>query len=262
LCWQLFLYPLAACAILRPMRRGRAGWIAVALALASGCVRSCDCGDKKAGTPALPSGTAGATAAKPATAPKAGAAASATEAPSGHGRTLDRVVFTPAPDSKQTRALIAAREEIDKGKVYDKLAQPASIALVLGDKLGKLTADGAVSAADREGSGTEVAIAARNYSAGKQRIRVKIIDTALSPIARRAVSERLAEIGNDAAGHQRGVLIKGYPAITADFTAERLSRASALIANRYLVQVMVSEAAGPDAALKVIEQLDWNKLKR
>ena len=56
------------------------------------------------------------------------------------------------------------------------------------------------------------------------------------------------------------MFLRGYPAVSADFAQERSSRASALIGDRYLVQVVVDEAAQPDAALKVIEQLDWGKL--
>jgi hypothetical protein len=239
------------------MRCARVGGFVTALVLA-GCVRSCDCGDKPGTKPAPSNATAGQGAGKPQ--PVAGGGTTPASAASGPGRTLDRVAYSPAPDSKLTRSLIAARDEIDKGKVYDELSEPTSIAAVLGDKLGIMRAEGAVSAAGREGSGTEVAVAARNYVAGKQRVRVKIIDTALSPAARRAVSERLAQIGNEAAGNQRGVFVRGQPAVVAHFADQRASRASALIANRYLVQVMVNEAAQPDAAIKVIEQLDWGKL--
>ena len=240
-------------------RRARLPFVLVlVLVLVAGCVRSCACDEKPAGQPGQPTPGAGAAATRP-THTGAGAGA-ATPASGNPGRPADRIVFTPAPDSRQTRALIAARDQIDKAKVYDKLSEPQTIAAVLGDKLGKLTADGAVSAAGREGSGTEIAIAARNYLAGKQRVRVKITDTALAPAARRAVSERLAELGNEAAGNQRGVFVRGYPAVSADFAQERSSRASALIGDRYLVQVVVDEAAQPDAALKVIEQLDWGKL--
>ncbi|HMI93693.1 MAG TPA: hypothetical protein VK509_20105 [Polyangiales bacterium] len=221
-------------------------------------MRSCDCGEKRAGTPESTGAGASAVAVQAPLA--AGGAANAPSAASGPGRTLDRISFTPAPDSKLTRSLIAARDEIDKGKTYDKLSEPTSVAAVLGDKLGALSARGEVSSAYRTGSGTQIAAAARNYIAGKQTVRVKIIDTAFSPNARRAVSERLAEIGNEAAGNQRGVFVRGNPAVVAHFAQEHTSRASALIANRFLVQVMVNEAAQPDAALKVIEQLDWAKL--
>ena len=244
------------------MRLRRTDWLLIALVLAAGCVRSCDCDGKTSGAPPAPTqGNAG-TAATPSPRTAASSAgAGAVPASSGNpGRSLDRAQYTPAPETKLTRALTAAREEIDKGTVYEKLSEPQSIAAVLGDKLGKLTAEGAASAADREGSGTEIAIAARNYVAGKQRVRVKITDTALAPAARRTVSERLDQLGNEAAGNQRGVFVRGYPAVSAHFTQERSSRASALIANRYLVQVMVDEAAKPDAALEVIEQLDWGKL--
>jgi hypothetical protein len=227
------------------------------MALASGCVRACDCGEPEGGE-APPTGDAGTAPSKAQSGSAlAGSPASATDAPS---RTLDRVAFTPAPDSKLTRALLAAREEIERDKVFEKLDEPAVIAQVLGDQLGALRAVGTVSSGARAGSSTEIVMAARNYSAGEQRVRVKIIDTAISPEARRAVSERLAMIGNEAAGNQRGVFVRGQPAVVAHFTEQRASQASALIANRYLVQVMVNEPQQPDAAIEVIEQLDFGKL--
>jgi hypothetical protein len=238
------------------MRRAGTRSFVIALALASGCVRACDCGATEANEP-LPDGDAGVTQSTPRLESTAGAPAGADGAP---GRTLDRVAFTPAPDSKLTRALLAAREEIERDKVYDKLDEPAVIAQVLGDQLGALRAVGTVSAGARAGSSTEIVMAARNYSAGEQRVRVKIIDTAISPEARRAVSEHLAMIGNEAAGNQRGVLVRGQPAVVAHFAEQRASQASALIGNRYLVQVMVNEPPKPDAALDVIEQLDFGKL--
>jgi hypothetical protein len=227
--------------------------------LLGGCVHSCGCGgnsqqasgdpseQEESETPALP----------PAAQPSAGAGAATSAGP---GRTRDSQQFTPAPDSKLTRQLIAARDEIDKGKVFPKVGTAADVAAVLSDKLGEFHAEGAVSATGREGSGTSIAVAARNYVAGKRGARVKIIDTARSPEARRAVSERIAEIGNDAAGNQHGTFIRGYPAVVADFGGDHASRATALIGDRYLVQVMVREPTGPGQALHVIELLDWSKL--
>lgn len=241
------------------MSRGkRNAWLLIGVTLLGGCVRSCGCGGSRPASGNPSEGEAGETAAAPSEAqPSAGASA---EPSAGPGRTRDTQEFTPAPDSKLTRQLIAARDAIDKGKVFAKIGAPAEIAAVLSDKLGEFHAMGAASATTREGSGTSVAIAARNYVAGKHGARVKIIDTALSPTARRAVSEHVAEIGNDAAGNQHGTFVRGYPAVVADFGDDHASRASALIGDRYLVQVMVREPTSPGQALQVIELLDWGKL--
>jgi hypothetical protein len=239
-------------------RRKQNGSMLLAVALLAGCVRGCGCGGETASNdhaqeeedsvPALPpSGPQG----------TAGTSASASGGP---GRTQNAQQFTPAPDSKLTRQLIAARDTIDRGKLFPKLGAPAEIAAVLGDKLGEFHAEGPVSSTTREGSGTGIALAARNYVAGKRGMRVKIIDTARSPEARRAVSERIAEIGNPAAGNQRGAFVRGYPAVVAGFEADHASRATALIADRYLVQVMVREPVSPDQALQLIGLLDWGKL--
>lgn len=223
-------------------------------------MRACGCGNSEPASGDSNEGEAEETAATPPGAQPTAGAAPSTGSSAGPGRTRDTQEFTPAPDSKLTRQLIAARDAIDKAKVFPKIGAPAEIAAVLGDKLGEFHAVGAASATTREGSGTSVAIAARNYVAGKHGARVKIIDTALSPTARRAVSEHIAEIGNDAAGNQHGAFANGYPAVVADYGDDHASRASALIGDRYLVQVMVHEPTSPGQALQVIELLDWSKL--
>jgi len=58
----------------------------------------------------------------------------------------------------------------------------------------------------------------------------------------------------------RRVFVRGYPAVVAHYPEQRVSRASVVLANRYLVQVMVRNASGPDDALHVMEQLDWTSL--
>lgn len=239
----------------------RNAWVLFIVVMLGGCVRSCGCGgsgqqatgnaegEGEQKGPAVPSSTGG-----------AGSGATVSATPSGPGRTLNAQQFSAAPDGKLTRQLIAARTEIDKAQVYPKLQAPVQIAAVLADKLGDFHGVGSASSTERAGSGTSIAIAARNYVAGKRGARVKIIDTAQSPEARRAVSEHIAEVGNAAAGNQRGVFVRGYPAVVAGFEADHASRATALIANRYLVQVLVRDPANPDQALQLIEALDWGKL--
>jgi hypothetical protein len=238
--------------------RMRNPWVLFGVVLLSGCVRSCGCGGS--GQSAAGSAEEEGEQTGPASPSSTGSAGSAAASPSGTGRMLNAQQFTPAPDTKLTRQLIAARTEIEKGQVYAKLDAPVRLAAVLGVKLGEFHGVGNASSTERAGSGTSIAIAARNYVAGKRNARVKIIDTAQSPEARRAVSEHIAELGNTAAGNQHGSFVRGYPAVVAGFEADHASRATALIANRYLVQALVHDPSNPDQALQLIEALDWGKL--
>ena len=101
---------------------------------------------------------------------------------------------------------------------------------------------------------------ARNYTQGKKTVRVKITDTGMLPNARGVVSKRLTMIGNEAVGNERGVFVRGYPAVVGHFPEQQVSRASAVVAERYLVQVMVRGATDAEDALRVIEELDFGKL--
>ena len=54
--------------------------------------------------------------------------------------------------------------------------------------------------------------------------------------------------------------MRNYPAVVAHFDAERLSRASMVIGNRYLVQITIRNASDPEEALRVLDLLDFGKL--
>jgi hypothetical protein len=225
----------------------------VVLALASGCGDSCACGEREAGdAPAASTvAAAGSAAAVPAHAQgAAGAEAQIGEAAS----------WLPAPDSELTRQLTAAQQALEDERMQDALAAQDVLTGPLGDRFAGLKADGELSSTVREGGDAKLAVAARNYKDGDRTVRVKITDTGLLPNARRVVSRRLTMIGNAAVGSERGAFVRGYPAVVAHFPEQQVSRASAVLANRYLVQVMVRGAKEPDDALRVIEQLDFGKL--
>jgi hypothetical protein len=225
--------------------------VLVLFGLTAGCNDSCACGEGGQDAPTTQAGpVAGRVAAPPVAVGNAGGAATA-EAPSAQPS------WQPAPDSELTRQLAAAKTALETEQVYEQLTVEKALGKPLGDKLGNLKADGELSTTVREGSQAKVAVAARNYTVGDKSVRVKITDTGLLPNARRVVSNRLTLVGNDAVGNERGVFVRGYPAVVAHYADQQLSRASALLGNRYLVQVMVRNATDPEDALRVIEQLDW-----
>ncbi len=229
-------------AALRPM--------VMLVALAAGCADSCACGESGE----TPTPTQGVAAGKTGSSPSAGTggatAAAAVAQPS----------WQPAPDSELTRQLAAAKAVLETERTYEKLATDKVLRGPLPDRLGDLRAAGEVSSTVREDGQAQLAVAARNYKLGDKDVRVKISDTGLLPNARRVVSNRLTLVGNATVGNERGVFVRGYPAVLAHYPEQRVSRASVVLDNRYLVQVMVRNASDAEDALRVVEQLDWTSV--
>ena len=243
---------------MRSVDSARAGLLLVALW--AGCSDSCACGQgggpENAAKAPAPTSTAGG---------RAWPARGADDVRQGvlrnsGGTPAPNPSWEPAPDNDLTRRLRGAKQALETEKVYDQLATQADLGAVLGPKLGKLTAEGDPSSTIREGGESKLAVSARNYSDGDKSVRVKITDTALLPNARRVVSNRLLLVGNDTVGQERGLFVRGYPGVLAHFEDQKVSRATVLVDGRYLIQVMVRDAGGPDEALQIIEQLDWQKL--
>src|SRR5689334_12473471 len=102
----------------------RAVWSMLALVLCVGCVRSCDCGQSAQDNNKPHTDPTGlpVPVVKP---PMAGTGPALEE------RVLhDPVKWTPAPDSKDTRALVAAKKLIDQSKSLDKPVDPAAISSI------------------------------------------------------------------------------------------------------------------------------------
>jgi hypothetical protein len=223
------------------------------LLLASGCTESCACGEGGGDEPATKSG-------QPAAAGKT-AAAFGDGAGGGTPQIGQAANWQPAPDSELTRQLAAAKQALEAtSEPETTLTDGKLIARPLADSLGSLKAESPISSTVREGNDAKLAISARNYKQGSKTVRVKITDTGMLPNARGVVSRRLTMVGNGAVGNERGVFVRGYPAVLAHFPDQKVSRASAVIGSRYLVQVMVRDAADAEDALRVIERLDFGQL--
>jgi hypothetical protein len=156
--------------------------------------------------------------------------------------------------------LLAAQKAIELDQKFDKLADIKELQRLLSDKVGPLRADGDATSIVRNDAGSALAVAARKYKAGNLEAHIKVTDTALLPGARRVVSSRLALAGNEATGAESGAFVRGYPVVLAHYDAQKVSRASALIGNRYLVQVMVQGAEHSDDALRYLEAINWSNL--
>jgi hypothetical protein len=218
----------------------------VVLAVLAGCADAC--GAKPAEPPAPKPAATTATAADP-------AAVKTPPAP-----VPPRPAWQPAPDSEMTRQLRAAQAAIEQDHAFDKLASEKQLRSALGNKIDEFAADGDASSSAGGDGPAKLAVAARNYKSGTSLARVRITDTGLLPTARRTVSGHLTLVGNEAAGHEVGAFVRGYPAVLGHYDTQHMSRATALIGERYLVQITVESAAQPDAAQHLLEALDWSQL--
>lgn len=228
------------------------------LVLSAACTDSCACGEGETASSGIePAGNAP-------NAANAGAASVETPArPDAGPAAVSRLSWTPAPDSELTRKLQAAKAALETDEVYPELAKQESLAKLLADELAGFTAIAKAATTVRAGDEAELAVAARNYRNGPKTMRIKVTDTAKLPGARRAVSGRLTMIGNEAVGNERGVFIRGNnPAVIAHYQQQRVSRASAMVGNRYLFQVLINNTDQAEEALRVLEQIELAKLGR
>ncbi|MGD8860190.1 MAG: hypothetical protein PVI30_09255 [Myxococcales bacterium] len=252
------------------------GWVCLSLALGcAGCMDSCGCAEG-GGDPTAAGDESPAEGAKvPRGSQGSGEAAAEGTGAEGAGGTgavdagppAPRAEYAPAPETELTRQLAAIKQRLEAddggatGGEGAELATDEALQAALVDALGDYRASEQPPSVRRLGEGDGQLISAvRTYARGEAQVRVKVTDTLQARAARRAVTDRLLLIGNAPAGGQRGVLVRGYPALVAHFPGKRVSRASALVAGRYLVQVMVRNTDDPEAALGILGALDWGDL--
>lgn len=155
-------------------------------------------------------------------------------------------------DSALTQRLRAARDAIDTDRKYD-LTSAARLGGALPPNIGELSAHGEVEATEqRDGAAPFVAVA-RNYVNGAASARVKITDTGQIPLARHVLSSHLPLVGNEAAGNERGAFVGDTPVLLAH--GDGYVRATALVGNRFIVQINVQGSADPNAAQSLLERL-------
>lgn len=168
--------------------------------------------------------------------------------------------WEPAPPSALTHDLRAEQIDILSGRRFKKLATENALRALLVPSVGGFKASGAVSSTVRAAQGWRQPVAARNYVAGKKTARIRVLDTAETPEARREVGRKLTLIGNEAAGNERGLLVLRRPAVTSHLRSQRVDRATMLAGGRYLVDVIVRESSEPGDAIALLEVLDWSGL--
>jgi hypothetical protein len=235
-------------------RRVRILWL---VALLPACGDSCGCGER------------------PVTGGVAGGATAASTAPSvatgdgavGHGDGIGEERYSD--EAQKLRRRLAPMADSDERRQLEAAAKAIDATSDLGDPVdGKLLA-GALpkSVEDYQPLGQaqtgvtpaelgSATVAARAYKDGKAQLNLKITDTTDAPSLRRDLSVQLTSVGNAPTGSQTGALEDGMPGVRAYHAESKVSRASALIAGRFLVEALVDNAVEEDDAWTAIREVE------
>ena len=233
--------------------------IALALLLPA-CTDSCSCGGGKAAD-SKPSTSASAEG-------RAGQAAAGTAGAPADLERMDekleamRNKLMPMPEGEERDRLVTAASKIDVARDLGDPRKPESFAGALPDHVGDFRADGPVQTGSTPAELGSATVAARRYRSGKSLMHVKITDTADSPGLRRELTEQLTMVGNEPSGGQKGQVENGIPGAVAYHQSAHASRATALLAGRFFVEVMVEETSSPDVAWTAVQALDLKALPR
>lgn len=173
-----------------------------------------------------------------------------------------RNTLVPNEDSDEREKLERAAAKIDGTSDLGDPWPAERFRRALPESVGDYRADGAALTGQTAAEGGTATTVARRYRSGKSFMNVKITDTADAPGVRRELAEQLAMTGNAPTGHQRGRIDGAVAGVLAYHENVGASRAMALLAGRFLVEVMVEHADEKDAAWSAIEALDAKALKR
>lgn len=234
--------------------------LAIVLALLlPACADSCGCGatgspEAKPSTGAKADGSGAQTTGQPRTPEELEQVAAKLEAM--------RSKLVPMPESDERERLATAASKIDVTRDLGDPLKPERFVGALPEKVGDFRAEGAAQTGSTPAELGTATVAARRYRSGKSLMHVKITDTANSPGLRRELTEQLTMVGNEPSGDQKGKLENGIPGASAYHANARASRATALLAGRFFVEVMVEDTERPDVAWTAVLALDGKALPR
>jgi len=240
------------------IRAMRSSLAIVALALAlPACAESCGCGEQAARAPAQPvparaAGGAAGAASEPQLPVDSEAAAAQTAAM--------RVQLSEMPETGEREALEKAASGIDGVRDLGEPIAGTKLTGALPSKIEGYAAEGPAQAGTTAAEAGTATVVSRRYRAGASTMNVKVTDTADAPGLRREIAEQLTLVGNAPSGHQRGQLAGSVPGVVAYHDEARASRAMALMAGRFLVEVMVDDTAKKDIAWSAVQALDGKAL--
>lgn len=168
--------------------------------------------------------------------------------------------FSPMPDSEAKRALERAAQAIDVTSDLGEPVDGSTLAKALPDDVEGYDASGKPQVSSAPAELGAAPFAALMYRDGKAVMNLKLTDTAKAPALRRDLAAALTTVGNAPTGNQTGALRDDVPGMHAYLEKANVSRAAALVAGRFLVEVLVDNAADKDDAWTAIGEVERDSL--
>jgi hypothetical protein len=171
-------------------------------------------------------------------------------------------LFPDLPEHKADSARLkqlAHKAEVTAENPNTPLATPAALRRILPASVAGTTSAGPSLGPTRAGE-KSISVVSQLYSRGDHEIYVKITDTAQAAFMRDSVLKRLDTPGNAGNGFMHSRLVAGQPAIVEFYPAASNNKLTALVGNRYVVDVRITRASSPYDAIKVFEALPLSKL--
>lgn len=132
----------------------------------------------------------------------------------------------------------------------------------LPEKLDAFAAKGELEGSTQKAGGFEFSEVSRSYEADKRRLHVKITDATTTPFLRAPFAMAAMIDEDSSSGYKKGKTLAGNSAVVEWREASKESSVVMLVAQRYVVDVRVSDATKPDEAEALIQQLKLDELSK
>lgn len=132
----------------------------------------------------------------------------------------------------------------------------------LPDSVGDYTAKGELEGRTNKAGPMTISSVSRNYEHEGERVSITISDTAMNPMLRAPFAMAAMVEEDSTAGYRKGAKIKGHTGIIEWNSKRKESKASLLVADRFLVHVQARGVAQDDAASGVLKGMDLDGLAK
>jgi hypothetical protein len=129
------------------------------------------------------------------------------------------------------------------------------LAPFLPDAIGELKADGDVKGETQKMGAFENSKVSRRYKLGESNVSISIADGSAMPLLRTPFAMAAMVSEDSSEGFKKGTKIEGHTAIVEWREKSKRSEATALIGERFVLNVEASKAAAPEAAENILKQI-------
>jgi hypothetical protein len=128
------------------------------------------------------------------------------------------------------------------------------------EKLGDFAAKGELDGSTNKAGGFEVTEVKRRYEAGERKMNLKIVDATATPFLRAPFAMATMINEDSSKGFKKGKTIAGNGSVVEWDESSKRSSVNMLVAQRFLVELRVSDAKSPEEAEQLVQQLKLDEL--